>query len=171
MLMCYAFTPDSVFKWVPPNGSEPTWKTSMLYSDIAPLIYVNETMCMVICPSTRFKSIILWPRMNHLVPRLSQNASYGLGAGGEGDDRGWDGWMASLTRWTWVSVNSGSWWWTGRPGMLWFMGSQRVRHDWVNDLIWYMNGLMVFPTFFNLCLNLAIRSPWSEHPVSFWLTV
>ena len=55
---------------------------------------------------------------------------------GEGDDRGWDGWMASLTQWTWVSVNSGSWWWTGRPGVLWFMGSQRVRHDWVTDLIW-----------------------------------
>ena len=58
----------------------------------------------------------------------------GLGAGGEGDDRGWDGWMASLTRWTWVWVNSGSWWWTGRPGVLQFMGSQRVGHDWVTEL-------------------------------------
>ena len=48
----------------------------------------------------------------------------GLGAGGEGDNRGWDGWMASLTRWTWVSVNSRSWWWTGRPCVLWLMGSQ-----------------------------------------------
>ena len=55
----------------------------------------------------------------------------GLGAGGEGDDRGWDGWMASPTRWTWVWVNSGSWWWTGRPGVLQFMGLQRVGHDWV----------------------------------------
>ena len=60
----------------------------------------------------------------------------GIGAGGEGDDRGWDGWMASQTRWTWVWVNSGSWWWTGRPGVLWFMGSQRVRHDWVTELNW-----------------------------------
>ena len=60
----------------------------------------------------------------------------GLGAGGEGDDRGWDGWMASLTGWTWVLVNSVSWWWTGRPGVLWFMGSQRVGHDWATDLIW-----------------------------------
>ena len=58
----------------------------------------------------------------------------GLGAGGEGDDRGKDGWMASLTLWTWVSVNSGSWWWTGRPGVLRFMGSQRVGHDWVTEL-------------------------------------
>jgi len=45
-----------------------------------------------------------------------------LRSGGEGDNRGWDGWMASLTRWTWVWVNSRSWWWTGRPGMLQFMG-------------------------------------------------
>ena len=60
----------------------------------------------------------------------------GLGAGGEGDDWGWDGWMASLTRWTWVWVNSGSWWWTGRPGVLRFMGSQRVGHDWATELNW-----------------------------------
>ena len=55
-----------------------------------------------------------------------------LKAGGEGVDRGWDGWMASLSRWTWVWVNSGSWWWTGRPGVLRFMGSQRVRQDLAN---------------------------------------
>ena len=58
-----------------------------------------------------------------------------LKAGGEGDDRGWDGWMASVTRWTWVWASSESWWWTGRPGMLQSMGSQRVRHDWVTELI------------------------------------
>ena len=60
----------------------------------------------------------------------------GLRAGGEGDNRGWDGWMASLTRWTWVWVNSGSWWWTGRPGVLWFTGPQRVGHDWATELNW-----------------------------------
>ena len=59
-----------------------------------------------------------------------------LGAGGEGDDRGWDGWMASPTRWMRVWVNSGSWWWTGRPGVLRFMGSQRVGHDWATELNW-----------------------------------
>ena len=67
----------------------------------------------------------------------------GLGAR-EGDDRGWDGWMASLTRRTWVWVNSGSWWWTGRPGVLWFMGSQRVGHDWATDLIWSEPCFMCF---------------------------
>ena len=60
----------------------------------------------------------------------------GLGAGGKGDDRGWNGWMASPTRWTRVWVNSGSWWWIGRPGVLWFMGSQRVGHDWATELNW-----------------------------------
>ena len=60
----------------------------------------------------------------------------GLGAGGEGEDRGWDGWMASLTWWTWVWVNPGSWWWTGRPGILPFMRSQRVGHNWVTKQIW-----------------------------------
>ena len=62
--------------------------------------------------------------------------SWLIGAGGEGDDRGWDGWMAPLTRWTWVWVNSGSWWGTGRPGVLQFMGSQRVGYDWVTELNW-----------------------------------
>ena len=57
-----------------------------------------------------------------------------LKAGGEGNDRGWDGWMASPTQWTWVWVNSRSWWWTGRPGVLQSMGSQRIRHDWVTEL-------------------------------------
>ena len=54
-----------------------------------------------------------------------------LRAGREGDNREWDSWMASPTRWTWV------WWWTGRPGMLQFMGSQRVGHNWATELNWY----------------------------------
>ena len=55
-------------------------------------------------------------------------------AGGEGDDRRWDGRMASPTWWTWVWASSGSWWWTGKPGVLQSLGSQRVRHDWVTEL-------------------------------------
>ena len=72
----------------------------------------------------------------------------GLGPGGEGDDWGWDGWMASLTRWTRVWVNSRSWWWTGRPGVLRFMGSQRVRHD--SD--WTELNLVKFCSFIFFCL-------------------
>ena len=59
-----------------------------------------------------------------------------LRAGGEGDNRGWDGWIASPTQWTWLWVDSGSWWWTGRPGMVQFTGSQRVEHDWAAKLNW-----------------------------------
>ena len=69
----------------------------------------------------------------------------GLGAGGAKDDRAWDGWMASPTRWTWVWLNSGSWWWTRRPGVLWFMGSQRVRHDWETELNWYNQANKTHP--------------------------
>ena len=54
----------------------------------------------------------------------------------EGEGRGWDGWMISLTRWTWVWVSSRSWWWAGKPGVLQSVGSQRVRHDWVTKLNW-----------------------------------
>ena len=57
-----------------------------------------------------------------------------LRAGEEGDSRGWDGWMASLTLWTWVWVDSGNWWRTGRPGVLQFVGLQRVRHDWATEV-------------------------------------
>ena len=57
-----------------------------------------------------------------------------LKAGGEGDEREWDGWMASQTRWKWVWVSSRSWWWTGKPGMLLSIGLQRVGHDWATEL-------------------------------------
>ena len=73
-----------------------------------------------------------------------------LRAGGEGDDRGWDGWMVSPTQWTWVWVNSRTWWWTGRPGMLRFMWSQRVGHNWVTELTENTNFAKI------------IRMHWSE---------
>ena len=75
----------------------------------------------------------------------------GLGSGGEEGDRGWDGWMASPPRWTWVWVNSGIWWWTGRPGVLRFMGLQRVCHDWATELNW---------TELKLRISLFSKDPW-----------
>ena len=65
-----------------------------------------------------------------------------LRAGGEGDDRGWDGWIASPTQWTWVWVDFRIWWGTGRPGMLCFMESQRVGHDWATELNWTRTIIM-----------------------------
>ena len=67
----------------------------------------------------------------------------GTGAGGEVNDREWDDWMASPTQWTWVWVNSESWWWTGRPGVLRFMGSQRVGQDWATELNWKRKSMCI----------------------------
>ena len=64
-----------------------------------------------------------------------------LKAGGEGDDREWDAWMASLIQWTWVWVNSGNWWWTGRPDVVQSIGLQRVGQDWETDLNWEGNQI------------------------------
>ena len=61
-----------------------------------------------------------------------------LKAGGEGDDREWDGWMASPARWTWVWASSGCWWWTWTPAMLQSMRLQRVRHNWATELNWFI---------------------------------
>ena len=83
----------------------------------------------------------------------------GLGAGGEGGDRGWDGWMASPTQWTRVWINSRSWWWTGRPGVLWFMGSQRVGHNWTEIIL---SALLVF------CWKLAFIPQLLKMNVSFF---
>ena len=76
-------------------------------------------------------------------------------AGEEGDNGGWDDWMASPTQWTWVSVNSGSWWWTGRPGMLRSMGSQRVVHDCMTELILDRTHLLL-GIYAYICLYLYI---------------
>ena len=79
-----------------------------------------------------------------------------LKVGGEGDDRGWNGWMASLTLWTWVWVSSGSWWWTGRPGVLQSVESQRVGHDWVTELNWNIHILYIFYIIYILYIHYII---------------
>ena len=91
-------------------------------------------------------------------------------AGGEGDDRGWDGWMVSLTQWTWVWVDSGRWWWIGRPGVLQSMGLQRVRHDWVTELNWTdyrfqvkpVSYIVIVPPCILLLQNRNRRSEWFD---------
>ena len=119
-----------------------------------------------------------WPKSGNELTHLKRSWCWErLRAGGEGDDRGWDGWMASLTQWTWVWVDSGSWCWTGRPGMLWFMGSQRVGHNWATELNWnichYLNWVSkVFenyylPVIFLPCEMLVYI--YIFHPLnSFW---
>ena len=87
-------------------------------------------------------------------------------AGGEGDDKGWDGWMASPTRWTWVWASSRSWWWTGKAGVLQSMGSQRVGHNWVirTSFSSKMTGLFYSLTFKN---NILLKSNF-ERTLWFW---
>ena len=84
---------------------------------------------------TDAEALILWPPdVKSWLIRKKPWWWERLKAGGEGDDRGWDGWMTSSTQWTWVWVNSGSCRWRGKPGMLQSMCSQKVRHDWVTEL-------------------------------------
>ena len=79
----------------------------------------------------------------------------------KGNDRGWDGWMASPTQWTWVSVKPGSWWWTGMPGVLQFMGFQRVKHDWVTELNWCMLSCFSCVRLFATPWTVARQAPLS----------
>ena len=85
----------------------------------------------------------------HLMPRTDslEKTPIRLKAGGEGNDRWWDGCMASLIRWTWVWASSRSWWWTGKPGVLQSMRSQRVGHHWVTEQ-WQegWQGIVILPT-------------------------
>ena len=76
---------------------------------------------------------VLWPpHVKGWLIGKDPDAGRDWGQEERGDDRGWDGWMASLTQWTWVWVSSGRWWWTGRPGVLQSMGLQSDMTEWLN---------------------------------------
>ena len=106
----------------------------------------NQSILKEISPGCSLEGLMLKPKLQyfgHLMQRAdSFEKTLMLGkieGRREGDDRGWDGWMASLMQWTWVWVSSRSWWWTGKPGILRFTGLQRVGHDWVTELNWGWN--------------------------------
>ena len=101
----------------------------------------NQSILKEISPKYSLEGLMLRPKLQyfgHLMRRtdsLEKTLMLGKIEGGRRrGHRGWDGWMASPTQWTWVWVNSGSWWWTGRPGMLQSMRLQRVRHIWATEL-------------------------------------
>ena len=102
----------------------------------------NQSILKEISPGCSLEGLMLKLTLQYFVATWCEELTHwkrpwcweGLKAGGEVDDRGWDGWMTSPTWWTWVWASSGSWWWTGKPGMLQSMGSQRVGHDWVTEL-------------------------------------
>ena len=119
-------------------GVEETLESPMDCKEIQPVHpRGNQSWIFIGRTNAEAETPILWPPDCEELTHLKRPWCWKwLNVGGEGDSRRWDGWMASLTRWTWVWVSSGSWWWTGKPGMLRFMGSQRVGHDWATELNW-----------------------------------
>ena len=107
------------------------------------LQWANQSILKEISPGCSLEGLMLKLKLQYFGHLMWRADSFEktlmlrkIEAGGEGNDRGWDSWMASPTGWTWVWVDSGSWWWKGRPGVLWFMGSQRVGHNWMTELNW-----------------------------------
>ena len=118
----------------------------------SPLDGSNQSILKEISPGCSLEGLMLKLKLQyfgHLVRRAdSSEKTLMLGkmlrAGGAGDDREWDGWMASPTQWTWLWIDSGTWWWTGRPGVLRFMGWQRVGHDWETELSWTEHLILLY---------------------------
>ena len=117
----------------------------------------NQSILKEISPGYSLEGMMLKLKLQyfgHLMQRVDSLEKTvmlgGIGGRRERGDGGWDGWMASPTRWTWVWVNSWSWWWTGRPGVLRFMGSQRVGHDWATELNWLYSYVEI-----NALLNIS----------------
>ena len=141
MYGCKRWTVKKV--WAPKNGCfwtvvlEKTLESPLDCKEIQPVHSTGDQPWVFFGRNdAKAETPILWPPHAELIHWKRLWCWEGLGAGGEGDDRGWDGWMASPTQWTWVWVNFRRWWWTGRPGVLRFMGLQKVGHDWATELNW-----------------------------------
>ena len=127
--------------WVPKNWSfwtvvlEKTLESSLDCKEVQP-VHAKRDQSWVFIGRTdvEAKTPILWPldRKGWLIWK-DPDADKDCRQAGEGENRGWDGWMASLTRWTWAWASSGRWWRTGKPGVLQSMGLKRVGHDWAPE--------------------------------------
>ena len=122
----------------------------------------NQSILKEISPGCSLEGLMLNLKLQyfgHLMQRtdpFEKTLMLGKIEGRRRDDKGWDGWIASPTQWTWVWVNTRSWWWTGRLGILQSMELQRFRHDWVTELNWYYSGSILSTT---LCgINKIISS-------------
>ena len=150
MAVCYGFSCGHVWMreldckegWALKNWCfwtvvlEKTLESPLYCKEIQPVHSEDQSWVFIGRPDAKAETPVLWPPHAKSWLIGKDWCWEGLGAGGEGDDRGWDGWIVSPPRWTWVWVNSGSWLSTGRPGVLQIIGSQKVRHDWVTELNW-----------------------------------
>ena len=140
-----------------------TIKIILLKILLGSYLYISEKGVFFGRNDANAETPVLWPphAKSWLIGKDS-DAGRDWGQEEKGNDRGWDGWMASLTRWTWVWVNSRRRWWTGRPGMLRFMGSQRVGHDWATELNWTEDcSFRIFTQKSNFQLNsLSLDTYW-----------
>ena len=127
--------------WVPKNWCSELWCWRRLLRVPWTARRSNQSILKEINPGVHWKdwcwswnsnTLATW--CNELTPWKTPWCWEGLRAGGKRDNQGWDDWMASLTQWAWVWTSSGSWWWTGKPGMLQFMRSQRVNMIWATEL-------------------------------------
>ena len=138
---------------------EDSWESLGLQRDLTSPFLRRPVLGFLLRNYTKAESPVLWPPHSKSWPIGKKLWCWeGLGARGEGEDRGWDGWIASLTRCTWIWVNSGSWWWTGRPSVLQFMRSQRVGHDWTELNEAEVDVFLEFPCLFYHPTDLAIWS-------------
>ena len=128
---------------------EKTLESPLDYKEIQPVHPKgNQSWISIRKIDAEAETPILFKEVTHLKTPCCRER---LKAGGEGNVRGCDAWMASPTQWTWVWVNPGSWWWTERPGVLQSMGSQRVGHDWATELkVMSKAGLQRFQSLFLL---------------------
>ena len=125
--------------WAPKNWCfwtvvlEKTLDSPLDYKEIKPVHHKgNQSWTLIERTDAKAETPILWPPD----ARTDPDAGKDWRREEKGKNRGWDGWMASLMQWTWVWVSSRSWWWTGKPGVLQSMGSQRVRQDWATEPNW-----------------------------------
>ena len=140
---------DCEESWAPKNWWFELWCWRRLLRVPWTARISNQSILKEINPEYSLEGLMLTLKLQyfgHLMQKLTHYKGpwcwERLKEGGEGDHRGWDGWMASLTQWTWVWVNSGNWWWTGRPDVLQSMRSQRVGHSWATELNWYFYIIM-----------------------------
>ena len=136
----------------------------------------NQSILKEISPRSSLEGLMLRLKLQyfgHLMHRADSLKKtlmlWNIEAGGEGEARGWGDWMWSSTRWTRVLVGSGSWWWTGWSGVLWFMGLQKAGHDWATELKWhpkpidFVDVFMFFNTYtsFLICRRCLSALQWT----------